>query len=180
MLFRSGDKGVSSAFLLEKHLKNILIDKNSVNILHEDIIAQKGMKYEDPNSLVLVGFTSSKDQENYFKLADAKIYHMPTSFPSGWTNTVKNLDKLKYFAPNIEDITEYYEISDINILPRNEIFPIDHILYKNSNESYYVFKIQNRNVLKNKILSAFGGNRVFRYAKLAELKSSKTINDFNN
>ena len=173
-----GERGVISSSILENYLKSILIDKNSENILHEDIIAQKGMKYEDPNSMVFLAFISKNNQVDYFKTGKATIYHMPLNHKNGSTNSIKNIDKLKYFAPIIDGIVEYYEISNIKILPRNEVFPISHNLNSDSIEAYYVFEIYNRKILKNKIQSTSGGNRVFRYAKLSDLKSSRSINDF--
>ena len=47
-------------------LKDILETKDSVNILNDDIISHKGMKYEDPDSLILAGFVSSDKHRDYF------------------------------------------------------------------------------------------------------------------
>ena len=104
---------------------------------------------------------------------------MPVYKGNGQLNTIRHLDKLKYFSPIIDGVSEYYEISDIKVIPRRDIFERGHILYDDSLESYYVFTLQNKKMLREKIESAIGGNRIFRYARLSELMSSKSINDFN-
>lgn len=165
--------------LLKNLLNNILTEKDSLSILHEDIIPYKAMKYEDPDALVLVGFTSSESQKEYFKNDDATIYHLPVIGNTGRLNTIRNLDKLKFFSPLIDGVNTYYEISDIKVIPRKDVFEKGHLLFKDSTESFYVFTLGNKKTIKNKIESAIGGNRIFRYARLSELMNSKTINDFN-
>ena len=104
---------------------------------------------------------------------------MPVYRKTGGVNTIRNIDKLKYFCPIIEGITEYYEITEMKVLPRCDIFENLHLLYRNSSELYYVFSINNRRILSRRIETASSGNRTFRYARFSELKSSRTINDFN-
>lgn len=175
-----GAKKKNNNSLLSNFLKTTLNIKESLNILNEDVVPYKGMKYEDPDALVLAGFVSNENQKEYFVSGKAKFYHMPVYRRNGSVNTIKNLDKLKYFCPIINGISEYYEIADIKIVPRKEVFaPSQTKLYRDSNDSYFVFILRERKFLKNKIEITVGGNRIFRYAKLSELKSSRTINDFN-
>ncbi len=80
----------------------------------------------------------------------------------------------------VNGVTEYYEIADIKVIPRRDIFDQSQTgMFKDSDESYFVFSLKNRKTLTKKIEPAVGGNRVFRYAKFSELRNSLTINDFN-
>jgi hypothetical protein len=174
-----GAKKNYNSSLLNEFLKNILEEKESLNILNEDIVPYKSMKYEDPDSFVLAGFVSGDYQKNYFISGEASIYHIPVYREKGRINTIRNLDKLKYFCPIINGVTEYYEIAEIKVIPRRDIFERTQIgMYRDSEESYYVFTLKNKKSLKSKIESSVGGNRVFRYAKFSELRSSRSINDF--
>ncbi len=175
-----GPKKKNNNSLLNNFLITTLDIKESLNILKEDVIPYKGMNYEEPDALVLAGFVSNESQREYFIFGEAKLYHMPVYRKNGAVNTIKNLDKLRFFCPVINGVTEYFEIGDIKVIPRREVFPSSQLgLYKDSNESYLVFSLKNRKRLKNKIEAAVGGNRIFRYAMFSELRSSKTINDFN-
>ena len=165
--------------LLTNFLIQTLTERNSSNILHEEIIPYKSLKYQDPDSIVLAGFISKPAQREYFLSGQAEIYHMPVYKAGGQVNTIRHLDKLKYFCPIIEGITEFYEIDDIKVIPRDAIFESGHNLFKDSTESYYVFTLKNGKILPRKVESAIGGNRIFRYARLSELMNSTTINDFN-
>jgi hypothetical protein len=108
--------------LLKEFLKGTLEVKESLNILNEDVVPYKAMKYEDPDAFVLAGFVSNTNQKNYFASVNAKVYHIPVYRPSGSINTIRNLVKLKYFCPVINGVTEYYEITDIKVVPRRDIF----------------------------------------------------------
>ncbi len=175
-----GMRKTQNVNLLKNYLTEILEVKESASILKEDIIAYKSLKYQDPDPFVLVGFLSSQNQKNYFEKGNAKVYHMPVHKINGTINTIRNIDKLKYFCPIINGIFEYYEIIDINVMPRIDIFEIsDNQMYKEDYSSYFVFSLGRKNILPNKIESAIGGNRVFRYARLSDLYRSKSINDFN-
>jgi predicted component of viral defense system (DUF524 family) len=165
-------------------LNNFLIDtleiKESLSILKQDIAPYKAMKYEDPDAFVLVGFVSNDSQKRYFTSGNAMVYHIPVYRQDGSINTIRNLDKLKYFCPVIDGVTEYYEITDIKVVPRSDIFDKSETgMYRKDNTSYYVFSLRNRKSLTNRIESSVGGNRIFRYARLSELFNSSTINDFN-
>jgi hypothetical protein len=176
-----GSKKYNNNSLLTAFLKETLETKDSANILKEDVLVQKGLKYEDPDALVLAGFVSSDLQRDYFQSGEAILYHMPVYFKnSGKLNTIRNIDKLKYFCPIIEGISEYYELTEIKVAARSDIFDINHPLYKESDESYYVFSLTSRKYLPRVIGTAAGGNRIFRYARFSELKKSTTISDFNN
>jgi hypothetical protein len=175
-----GAKKNYNSSLLNEFLKNILEEKESLNILNEDILPYKAMKYEDPDAFVLAGFVSGDNQKNYFTSGEANIYHIPVYRENGTINTIRNLDKLKYFCPIINGVTEYYEIADIKVIPRRDIFDRTQTgMFRDSEESYFVFSLKNRKILTKKIETAVGGNRVFRYAKFSELRNSQTINDFN-
>lgn len=166
--------------LLKEFLKNTLVVKESLNILNEDIVPYKSMKYEDPDSYVLAGFLSGENHKRYFTSGKAKVYHIPVYKESGSINTIRNLDKLKYFCPIINGVTEYYEITDIKVIPRRDVFDkSEPEMYKEDNASYFVFTLGNRKSLIKRIETAVGGNRIFRYARLSELSKSITINDFN-
>lgn len=155
--------------LLEEHLKGILkIDTESTLI---KISPQKDMKYENSDPVVLAGFTRKKEQANYLKSTRAEIYHIPKQ-------TIKHLNEIKYFAPIIDGIEEYFEVDSIEMLPRNKIFLNNNELASNSTDLYYIFRLKNRKKLMKKIESARGGNVVFRYARLSELKSCRSISDF--
>ena len=175
-----GAKKNHNSSLLKEFLKTTLEVKESLNILNEDVVPYKAMKYEDPDAFVLAGFVSNTDQKNYFTSGNAKVYHIPVYRPSGSINTIRNLDKLKYFCPVINGVTEYYEITDIKVIPRRDIFDRTEVgMFRDDDASYFVFTLNNKKFLTNRIETAVGGNRVFRYAKFSELRSSLTINDFN-
>jgi hypothetical protein len=151
-----------------------------LSILNEDILPYKAMKYEGPDAFVLAGFVSNEDQKRYFTSGAAKVYHIPVYRQSGSINTIRNLNKLKYFCPIINGVTEYYEITDIKVIPRRDIFDRTEVgMFRDDAASYFVFSLSNKKLLTNRIDVAAGGNRVFRYAKFSELRSSRTINDFN-
>lgn len=175
-----GAKKNYNSSLLKEFLKTTLEVKESLNILNEDVVPYKAMKYEDPDAFVLAGFVSNTNQKNYFTSGNAKVYHIPVYRPSGSINTIRNLDKLKYFCPVINGVTEYYEITDIKVVPRRDIFDRTEVgMFRDDDASYFVFTLNNKKFLTNRIETAVGGNRVFRYAKFSELRSSMTINDFN-
>lgn len=168
-----GSKKMLNNSLLKDFLENTIEVKESSDVLKEDIIPYKALKYEDPDALVLSGFLRSDAQRAYFSKGSPRVYHIPVQ------NTIKYLSKLRYFCPIIDGVSEYYEIRDIKLLPRKDIFETGHPLHKDSSDSYLVFEIQNKVVLPRKVETAVGGNRVFRYARLSELSRCKTINEFN-
>lgn len=175
-----GTRKNNNSSLLQKFLKTTLEIKDSLSILEEEVIPYKALKYEEPDALVIAGFISDENQKKYFSSGNAKIYHLPVNKPGGKINTIRNLNKLKYFSPIINGITEYYEIIDIKVIPRRDVFDIaEEGMYRDDNASYFVFTLSNNKNLAKRIESAAGGNRIFRYAKLSELSNSKTINDFN-
>jgi predicted component of viral defense system (DUF524 family) len=174
-----GAKKSYNSSLLEEFLKHTLERKDSITILNDEIIPYKAMKYEDPNAYVLAGFVRNENQQQYFNSGKAKVFHIPVNRRNGSMNTIRNIDKLKYFCPIINGVKEYYQINEIMVVPRHEIFETNHPLYRDATESYFAFKIEKRIELEKKIDIAVGGNRVFRYARLSELFNSNTINDFN-
>lgn len=175
-----GVKKSYNSSLLNKFLKDTLEVKESSSTLNEDVVPYKAMKYENPDAFVLAGFLSGDKQKRYFSSGRAKVYHIPIYRINGSINTIRNLDKLKYFCPIINGVTEYYEITDIKVIPRRDIFErTDLEMFKDDNASYFVFTLGNRKSLSKKIESAVGGNRIFRYARLSELFKCSSINDFN-
>ncbi|MBK8785317.1 MAG: DUF2357 domain-containing protein [Chitinophagaceae bacterium] len=175
-----GAKKNYNSSLLKEFLKKTLEVKESLSILNEDILPYKAMKYEDPDAFVLAGFLSSNHQKKYFASGNAKVYHIPVYRSNGSIRTIRNLNKLKYFCPIINGVTEYYEIIDIKVIPRRDIFErIEVGMFRDDDASYFVFSLRNKKFLPNRIETAAGGNRVFRYAKFSELQISKSINEFN-
>ena len=140
------------------------------------------MQYEDPNGLVLIGFVGSPEQKKYYESGLAEIHHIPVHKSGGKLNSISRLNDVKYFCPVISGVSEYYEIQEVKIMPRNEIFadkPDTGLHNPQSSDPYYVFLLKNRIKLEKEIQSARGGNIIFRYARLSELFSSETISDFN-
>ncbi len=175
-----GEKKKYNSSLLNDFLKKTIDIKESLNFLEEDIVPYKAMKYEDPDAYVLAGFVSNENQRQYFESGKALVYHIPVYRKNGAINRIRNLNKLKYFCPILNGITEYYEITDIKVIQRRDIFDkSDTEMYKDEDASYYVFCLSNKKLLKKKIESIVGGNRVFRYAKLSELKRCFSIDGFN-
>lgn len=175
-----GSKKNNNNSLLITFLRKTLETKDSVSILNEDLLSHKGMKYEDADALVLAGFISGETQKDYFLSGVAGLYHMPLYLKhSGRLNTIRSIEKLKYFCPIIDCVSEYYEIEEIKVVSRSEVFDHSHLLFKESGDSYYVFSLRNRKSLPKIIETAPGGNRVFRYARFSELLKSININDFN-
>lgn len=175
-----GVKKSYNSSLLKRFLKDTLEVKESLNILNEDIVPYKAMKYENSDAYVLAGFLSGENQKRYFTTGKAKVYHIPVYKENGSVNTIRNLDKLKYFCPIINGITEYYEITDIKVIPRREIFTKTELeMFKDDKASYFVFTLGDKKTLPKRIETAVGGNRVFRYARLSELFKCSSITEFN-
>jgi hypothetical protein len=81
----------------------------------------------------------------------------------------------------INGVTEYYEITDIKLIPRRDIFDRSEVgMFRDDDASYFVFTLSNKKTLTKRIETAVGGNRIFRYAKISDLRKSRTINDFNH
>lgn len=175
-----GAKKNLNSSLLKEFLKDTLEVKESISILNEDVVPYKALKYEDPDAYVLAGFLSGENQKGYFASGKAKVYHIPVYKGNGSINTIRNLDKLRYFCPIITGISEYYEITDIKVIPRRDIFDqTEPEMFEEDTASYFVFTLGNRKSLNKRIETSVGGNRVFRYARLSELFKSASINDFN-
>lgn len=169
-----GSKKEHNNELLTGFLQEILLDRSSAAVLRNDIAPYKALEYEDPDGLVLAGFVSSEKQRRYFISGNAEIYHMPTRHHLG------SLGKLMFFCPIVGGIYDFYEIAEIETLPRNRIFDFGHELHNPTKaDQYYVFRLRNRRLLPHLIESAVGGNRVFRYARLSQLKTSQSINEFD-
>ncbi len=176
-----GPKKARNNQLLTGFLSQVLEIQSTSTVLQAEVIAHKGMQYEDPNGLVLIGFVGSPEQKKYYESGTAEIHHIPVHKPGGKLNSISRLNDVKYFCPVISGVSEYYEIQEVKILPRNEIFVdnLDSGLHKSESiDPYYVFVLKNRTKLEKEIQSARGGNLIFRYARLSQLFSSKTILDF--
>ncbi len=175
-----GSKKSNNNSLLTAFLKDTLEIKDSVSILNEDVLVQKGLTYKDPDALVLACFVSGNTQRDYFLSGEANIFYMPVyRRTSGKLNTIRNIDKLRYFCPIIYGVTDFFEITEIRVVSRGDIFINSHPLYRDSEEAYYSFSLINRKFLSKTIETSAGGNRIFRYARFSELRKSNTINDFN-
>lgn len=155
--------------LLKKHLKSIL-NADSANIL-EETIPQKGLKYEEPDGTVLVGFTANEKQKEMFVKEDTAIYHMPVVRAN-----LERLNKIKYFAPYIHNISSYFEVDEISIIPRRFIEFGNYISKRESSELYYVLNLSQKRYLKNEVQYS-QGNPVIRYGKLSKLRNAQTLKD---
>ncbi len=125
--------------LLEDHLKTILgLETESVL---NDVSPQKLTTYESHNPEVLIGIVKKGKQSDYFENEENLIYYTGKVKPSKLKNEdsgyVKIKSAIKYFAPYFsgKGLKEYYEIIDLRILPRNQVFPIDHLLSKPEDKS---------------------------------------------
>ena len=177
-----GPKKARNNQLLTGFLSQVLEIQSTSTVLQAEVIAHKGMQYEDPNGLVLIGFVGSPEQKKYYESGLAEIHHIPVHKSGGKLNSISRLNDVKYFCPVISGVSEYYEIQEVKIMPRNEIFadkPDTGLHNPQSSDPYYVFLLKNRIKLEKEIQSARGGNIIFRYARLSELFSSETISDFN-
>jgi hypothetical protein len=156
--------------LLEEHLKTIL-ELNTESILN-GIIPHKNTTYENHNPEVLIGIVNKGNQTAYFDGEDRLIYHSGKVKPSKLKNEdsgyVKIKSDIKYFAPYFsgKGIKEYYEIEDFMLMPRNEIFPIGHALFKSSDLSdRLVIKLGKKYIINNgKYFTC--PIMVYRYTKL--------------
>lgn len=161
----------ASDVLLVDHLKTIM-HVSSPSVLRE-VIPHKGMQYEEPDGWVLLGSLGSQEQRAYFESGSAEMYHMPLFNKSGQINTLKKLEQLKYFCPGVNGKQDLYRIRNVMIVKRNEIFregdPFN--LFRDSTDNYYVFSLERLPEISIAIKNTQGGNRIFRYAKLSELRA---------
>ncbi|MDX8337870.1 DUF2357 domain-containing protein [Draconibacterium sp. IB214405] len=155
--------------LLKEHLKSIL-NADSANILGETI-PQKGLRYEEPDGTVLVGFTASEKQKDMFVKENTAIYHMPVG-----SANLDRLNKIKYFAPYIHNVSSYFEVDEISIVPRKFIEFGEYIPRKESLDLYYVLKLSQKRYLKNEVKFSHG-NPVIRYGSLSKLRKAETLKD---
>ena len=153
--------------LLINHFKEIL-ELDSSNILNESI-PQKGLNYEEADGQVLVGFTSTELQKQMFLEVNEPFYHIPVS-----KINLKNLNKIQYFAPYLNNVSMYFEVTDISIQNRCDIKTSKYIQKKNSTEPYYVLKLNKKTLLSTPV--AFSpGNTVIRYGILSLLRKAKNL-----
>ncbi len=170
-----GEKRKKNNSIIKNFLKEIILNKSSDMILREDVIPQKGMEYEDPDGLVFVGIVKSEGHKAYIKSGEANCSYIKVIGNKG----LSRLNKIKYYAPWIsgEGVSEFYECREIRIIPRKEILAGHETLRRNSDDLCYFFELGNKRTLL-KTINPAGGNRVFRYTRLSELRRAASFKDF--
>jgi len=161
--------------LLEEHLKEIIgIDTESV--LNE-IAPHKQTRYEDPNPGVLIGVVKKGIHSFYFETEGELLYHTgkvkPSQIHEEDSDYLEIKTGIKYFAPYISEkgVREFFEITSYKTLPRNEIFPQGHSLYKQDDFSErLVIKLGKKHLIKNGMYFTCS-IRIYRYTKLFNIKN---------
>lgn len=169
------DETNNSKSLLEEHLKRI-IGSDTESILNE-ISPQKDNTYESPNPEVLIGIVKKDAQTAYFETETKPLYYTGKVKPSKLKENdyVKIKSTIKYFAPYYsgKGIREYYKIEDFSIIPRNEVFPVNHSLHKKNDVSdRLVIQLGEKFIIrKNEYFTC--PITIYRYAKLREIRNPK-------
>ncbi|MFA7380594.1 MAG: DUF2357 domain-containing protein [Bacteroidia bacterium] len=164
----------SSRTLLEDHLKTILgLDTESVL---NDVSPQKLTAYENHNPEVLIGIVNKGLHSDYFQQEKDLIYHTgkikPSRIKDEDSGYVKIKSDIKFFAPYFsgKGVREYYEIEYFRILPRNEIFPKTHPLYKNNDTSdRLIIKLGRKFIIENNLYFTCPIT-VYRYTTLKNIR----------
>jgi len=162
------DETNNSKSLLEEHLKRI-IGSDTESILNE-ISPQKDNTYESSNPEVLIGIVKKDAQTAYFETETKPLYYTGKVKPSKLKENdyVKIKSTIKYFAPYYsgKGIREYYKIENFSIIPRNEVFPVNHSLHKKNDVSdRLVIQLGEKFIIrKNEYFTC--PITIYRYAKL--------------
>lgn len=157
--------------LIQEHLKSIL-NLDSETILKE-VSPHKATAYKSTNPYVLIGITSPEQYKHCFEDIEHPFYYTgakkPTKFGFG---------SLKYFAPYHvgHGINEYFEIVDLQLIPRNEIFQTGHPLFKAGLDERLLIKLGRRVVMDNESYFKLsdGSIRTYRYARLSSLRTANS------
>jgi hypothetical protein len=165
----------SNRALLEDHLRTI-IGLDTESILN-DVSPQKLTSYEKHNPEVLIGIVNKGNQTIYFETESHLVYHTgkvkPSKLKDEDSGYVKIRSDIKYFAPYYsgKGIKEYYEIIDLRLMPRNEIFPKNHRLAKPKDISDRLIITLGKKFLidNNKYFTFHIG--VYRYTTLKNIKT---------
>lgn len=125
---RPGDE--ANSILLREHLYKI-IKSGTENILN-DIIPHKGNVYEPTNPAVLIGIVKEGVHSDYFESGMDLVYHTGNFSEKGFEEFLAISSRLKYFAPNFsgKGVCSYYEIKQIIVQRRCDIFEKGALLYK--------------------------------------------------
>jgi hypothetical protein len=154
--------------LLEEHLKRI-IGSDTESILNE-ISPQKDNTYESSNPEVLIGIVKKDAQTAYFETETKPLYYTGKVKPSKLKENdyVKIKSTIKYFTPYYsgKGIRKYYKIENFSIIPRNEVFPVNHSLHKKNDVSNrLVIQLGEKFIIrKNEYFTC--PITIYRYAKL--------------
>lgn len=167
----------SNRTLLEEHLKTIIV-LDTESILNE-VSPQKSLSFESLNPEVLIGIVKKGNQTEYFEAGDNLIYHTgkvkPSKLKDENSGYIKIKSSIKYFAPYYSGrgIKEYYEILDFKIVPRNEIFPNNHILAKpNDYSDRLIISLGKKHIIdSNKFFTC--PITVYRYTTLKNIRRPK-------
>ncbi len=153
----------TSRILIREHLSSILYGASEVVL--NNIRPHKELTYENLYQDVLIGIVSGDDHVEYFR-EKPEFYHTGEASP-----TDVKWDKLRYFCPYIADkgVSEYYEIKEYKLLPRNEIFPKGHVLHRSddSSERLVLYLGEKHAIADGKSLTF--PIRVYKYVTLASL-----------
>jgi len=150
--------------LIREHLVSILNGKSEAIL--KDVRPQKKLIYENPNPDVLIAIVFEDQHIEYFK-ENPEFYHTGKNKP-----TYFKLRTLKYFCPYIRDkgVCEYYEIKEYKLLPRNEVFPVGHVLHKGEDSSErLVFYLGEKHIIADGKRFTFP-IRSYKYMDLATLR----------
>jgi hypothetical protein len=171
--------------LLEEHISSI-IGSDTETILNE-VSPHKLTTYEKHNPEVLIGIVKKGAQSDYFQKGKELIYHSgrvkPSKLKDEDNGYVKIKSDIKFFAPYFAGIgvKEYYEILDIRIIPRNEIFPKFHPLalgkYLDTSERLVIRLGKKYTIDKEKYFTCL--INVYRYTTLRNIRKPKD-NDRHN
>ncbi len=156
--------------LLENHLKTI-IGHDTETILN-DISPQKEIDYVSLNPGILIGYVPSEKHMLCFTDNEAPFYYCGEKKPKKF-----GTQDLKYFAPYIKDVgvREYYEITDYEIMPRNQIFSLSHDLYKDDESERLIVRLGKRFFIDNGKYLKISANSTWRYPyKYTSLKNIRT------
>lgn len=148
---RPGDNADGHQDVLRQHLKGILYD-DSDKLLNV-VIPHKGNSYEVVNPKVLIGIVKTGAQTRYLEESNDSIlkYHTGKFEREEIDQFIRINGELKYFAPKFsgKGVNSFFTITDIQVIPRNEIFEEGHPLHNKSDSSErVVFYLKKRTILK--------------------------------
>lgn len=148
--------------LLRNFVESLLL-KGTDKVM-EEIIPQKGMKYECPNPDVLIGVTriAAEEWEYLYEQKYVSGERMPAQF--GKRN-------LCYFAPYFpgKGVVFYYEIEGYSVQKRDEVYPSSHPLYKNDASERLVIRLGKKHLIRDNQFFMLDNVNPYRYIDLKSL-----------